>query len=140
MIHFSEQDKDRFQQYIEKTDDDCWLWIGGKHHNGYGQFWLDGRSRRAHVVALLFEGITVPRGLECHHICEHRNCVNPSHINLVSHTTNLQIAGVNKRQTHCKRGHPLYGYNLGYDGKGQKKCKACNRMHAANSVERRKYV
>jgi hypothetical protein len=36
-----------------------------------------------------------------------------------------------RAQTHCKRGHPLFGYNLSINTQGYRGCRTCHRAHNA---------
>src|SRR5713101_5307016 len=44
-----ESDESRFWRQVQKTDS-CWLWTGGRT-NGYGRFWLTGKTVMAHRLA-----------------------------------------------------------------------------------------
>jgi hypothetical protein len=73
----------RFWTKVDKTHS-CWLWLGSKGTNGYGQFAKDGVMKRAHRVAweLLIGPITPGRVLD--HRCHVRHCVNPAHLQEVT--------------------------------------------------------
>ena len=66
---------------------DCWLWTGHCNQFGYGVVKHRGadRDRMAHLV--LYEQLVgaVPDGLELDHLCRVRNCVNPDHLEPVTH-------------------------------------------------------
>ena len=85
-----EMTKKRFNARVLVTDG-CWIWSAGrKGQHGYGGFWFGGRNVYAHRVALLLEGIDVPRDkLVCHH-CDNPICVRPSHLYVGTYKTNAE--------------------------------------------------
>lgn len=95
---------DRFWSKVEKTEE-CWLWKGAKHKNGYGSIVLDGRrlSRKYSTpsrVAWILERGMVPCGMEvCHH-CDNPECVRPEHLFLGSHSDNMQDMARKGRQAY----------------------------------------
>lgn len=71
----------------------CWLWRAGKTAAGYGQFGkgrLPGGSHRAHRLAYWLVIGPVPDGKELDHLCRNRACVNPAHLEPVSHGENVR--------------------------------------------------
>ena len=76
---------------IQETPSGCWEWTGSLDSSGYGQVVWQTRKYRPH--RLLFEaraGAPLAEGLEVDHLCECRRCVNPSHLQAVSHAENLR--------------------------------------------------
>lgn len=128
--------QDRFFTKIASTDD-CWLWAGTLSDRGYPTFYV-GRMRRAHIISYeMFVG-EVPKGLELDHTCRNRACVNPGHLEPVTHHENCK-RGVGSR-THCPQNHELTPentrtYPTAYGGVNRQ-CVTCSRTRA--SEQRRK--
>lgn len=72
-------------------------------------------GRTAHRV--VYETVVgpVPEGLELDHLCRNRGCVNPAHLEPVTHQENMR-RGHWGMKTHCPQGHPYEGDNLVRDG------------------------
>lgn len=65
--------------------------------------------------------------LQCDHLCEVRNCVNPSHLVAAKKVENMARAkayGAMKK-THCGRGHELIGDKVYQHANGEQYCKTC---------------
>src|SRR5688572_29952552 len=69
----------------------CWLWEGRVCPRGYGYFGHN--SQRCHRVLWVALNGPVPEGLELDHLCRVRNCVNPAHLEPVTHAENMRRAG-----------------------------------------------
>lgn len=109
----------------------CWPWLGYLQPSaGYG---MHGR-RLAHRVAYELAVGPIPQGLELDHLCRNRGCVNPAHLEPVTHRTNaLRGEGVgarNARMSGCPCGRP---YDL-VDG-GKRRCRPC-RYRQQNAARR----
>jgi hypothetical protein len=66
----------------EKYDVDaggCWNWKGARNEKGYGNARQGRTVKRAHLV--VYEALIgpAPAGMEFHHVCRNRLCVNPQH-------------------------------------------------------------
>ena len=144
---------DRFMEKImPEPNSGCWLWLGALNNLGYGVMGVgsayDGtrRTALAHAVAWeLFEG-GVPDHLDLDHKCRVPSCVNPGHLEIVTHRENI-LRGKNcshrsegkwKRQTHCQRGHLLSGTNLYVAPNKTRNCRACRRSANRRYLERNK--
>lgn len=107
----------------------CWLWSGTVNEKGYGRVRFGGRSGApAHRSVWIALGGHIPDGLEMDHLemdhlCRVRGCVNPAHLEPVTHAENNRRAAA--AQTHCKQGHEFTEDNL-ISGP-QRRCKACHR-------------
>jgi HNH endonuclease len=93
---------ERFTAKYEVMPGGCWEWIGAIGNDGYGHIWADGRLVGAHRIAYELHVDTIPKGMEMHHICGRRSCVNPAHLVPV---TRLQHRDLD-RHLICSRGHP----------------------------------
>ncbi len=88
---------DRFNNRWTADHTGCWVWNGRLNDDGYGVLdlsWRRGgpKSRSAHRLAYeLFVG-PIPDGLEIDHLCAVRRCVNPAHLEAVTHAENVRRA------------------------------------------------
>lgn len=102
-------------------EDGCWGWTGSPNGNGYGHARVDGKTYVAHRYVYQSTVGPIPEGLQLDHLCRNRMCVNPSHLEPVTHRENVLRgqghAAINARKTHCSCGLPLefrYGQRLCY--------------------------
>ena len=101
----------------------CWLWLGGLH-KGYGCFQsVSGKTIAAYKWAYEFFVGEVPIGLELDHKCRNKTCVNPQHLEPVTHAENMYRV----RKTHCSRGHPLEPARSP-SWKGYQTCYECRKL------------
>jgi len=63
---------------------DCILHDGPVNPSGYGLTKYEGRTRKAHVAAVLAGGRKIPKGWHVHHACGVKLCVNPEHLRILS--------------------------------------------------------
>ena len=117
----------------------CWMYNGSINTQGYAQ--LEQRQStgyrkvyRIHRVAYEIKYGEIPSSLELDHLCRVRSCVNPKHLEAVSHKVNMQrgIAGIingfrQLAKTHCKHGHEYSGNNFSITVKGHRRCRICER-------------
>jgi hypothetical protein len=83
--------EERFWCKVDKQEDGCWHWLGSKNKpGGYGRF----RIGMARIVAHRFsyELLVGPigDGLEIDHLCCNPGCVNPAHLETVTHRENMR--------------------------------------------------
>lgn len=100
-----------FWSRVQKTET-CWNWIGiqipiakgSRHIYGVMNFRREGRrfNVKAHRIAKALTSGDKP-AFQIDHICKNKLCVNPEHLEWVTHAENRRRA----RLKICKRGHDL---------------------------------
>jgi hypothetical protein len=68
----------------------CWIWQGAANNKGYGLVNRNKRLKLAHVLYYeKFKGL-VPKDKELDHLCRVNLCINPDHLEAVTHTENMR--------------------------------------------------
>jgi HNH endonuclease len=128
---------DKFWSLVQKNER-CWLWNGAMHNNGYGRV----GQMYAHRYAYRLLVGDIPSGREIDHLCGNRRCVNPAHLEPVSHHENLlrgnSFSGVESRKTHCPAGHPYDLLNTYISKAGSRHCRTCHRNRAQQQSQARR--
>ncbi|MFF4479470.1 HNH endonuclease signature motif containing protein [Streptomyces sp. NPDC001520] len=123
----------------------CVIWTGSLlKSGGYGQINVNGGSRRVHRVAYELMVGPIPDGKVLDHVCHnrdvtcaggdgclHRRCINPHHLEPVSHGENARRSrhtsnSKNASKERCDAGHPFDEANT-YVRRdtGTRQCKQC---------------
>lgn len=115
----------------------CWMWTGepARAKCGYGQFALvvDGRRRTVRAHRFSYELLVgpIPEGLEPDHLCRVPLCVNPAHLEPVTHRENMlrgnTFAAMQAAVIECPQGHLYDEANTYVDSQGKRHCRACDR-------------
>lgn len=71
-------------------DGDCLRWTGLIRANGYGKISVQGRLVYVHRLAYEVAKGPIPDGLEIDHLCRVRDCINPDHLEAVTHAENVR--------------------------------------------------
>lgn len=117
--------EERFHdKYIVDVSTGCWLWCGRVGQNGYAEFNLGGGKKLAHRVFYEHAIGRVPEGLELDHLCRVRHCVNPHHLEPVTHAENVRRGLKGILATACKYGHAHTEENIRLS-RGRRVCRAC---------------
>jgi hypothetical protein len=118
----------RFMSHVDKTDR-CWLWTGAATGSirKYGVFAPGGGAVNVYAHRWMYEHAvgSIPEGLEIDHLCRVYLCVNPEHLEPVTHKENRRRA----RLKVCGRGHDLTDpANERWDENGNRRgCRVCHR-------------
>ena len=129
MIVTPQQLKNFEAKYIPVPFSGCWLWTAALNNDGYARFFPYARGYKAAFEH--WKG-SVPEGKEIDHICGVRCCVNPAHLQAITHKENIAKSGAwefNRKKTHCPKGHPYSGDNLYMYGTNRQ-CLICRRARS----------
>lgn len=120
----------------------CWDHVNRPKRDGYRRIVFEGRQISLH--RLVYETLRgpIPTNYEIDHLCRHRGCCNPWHLEPVTGRINIlrgaSVSAENARKTHCPSGHPYSGSNLRVDDTGRRYCRACARERQRKYRSRKK--
>lgn len=114
----------------------CWIWQKCTKAKGYGARIYskkdggDGKTYPAHKVYWMMKhGASIP-GMDIHHLCRIKACVNPDHLQALAHVEHCIITRKEDdhrgKLTHCKHGHPFDAENTVIRKDGMRRCKPCS--------------
>ncbi len=133
----------RFWPKVEAGDPDyCWEWLSGGDGYGYGRFYDGERQVKAHRWAYEYLVGPIPEGMRIDHLCRNRGCVNPRHMEVVTHKENTlrgtAPTAINAHKSACLRGHPFDYANTWIAADGGRRCRACNCIRQRQTQARAK--
>ena len=105
----------------------CWEWLGSTDR-GYGKTGDTVGERRAHRAVWTELMGPIPDGMTLDHLCHNRACVNPEHMEVVTHEENSRRAVAFKTAGGRMCGadlHPMTPENRTPDSK----CRCCRRIY-----------
>lgn len=74
-----------------KQEGDCRLWTGSLTNRGYGKIMVKGKpSYSVHRLAYEIAKGPIPDNLEIDHLCNNKRCINPAHLETVTHAENIR--------------------------------------------------
>lgn len=112
---------DRIKERAEADGNDCWIWQGTVNERGYGTLSFGGTTLFAHRLSYVaFRGEFDP-SFDVDHLCRVTKCVNPEHLEPVTHLENMRRGSIAQAAT-CKRGH-TFGEER--DAQGKRMCATC---------------
>jgi hypothetical protein len=151
---------DLLSKFIIDPETGCWRWKYKPNKGGYGRLRVCSKrtntSFAAHRLAYLKWVGPIADGLVVDHKCRNRSCINPEHLEVVTHKENirrsnltrqrarhegwkthndsrLRMSGTGHRKegegakrTHCRRGHPFVGANVMPRANGNRRCRKCH--------------
>ncbi len=80
----------RFGAKVQRRGDGCWEWTGARSTRGYGRFNMWGTNVYAHRFAYQMLVGPIFKTHELDHLCRNHWCVNPEHLEPVTHRDNVK--------------------------------------------------
>lgn len=140
---------DRVEWLLSKTrkEGTCLVWVLSKSRLGYGQVGrgvgkpTDGRYGSGFAHRQLWELLNGPvrAGYELDHLCRNPSCINPTHLEVVTHGENLRrgLRGVVLRGPNCRHCGQAYATSL-ENGKLRRRCRNCFNQYRRTWRERQR--
>lgn len=89
------------------TPEGCYLWQGGNsgtgRGGGYPRMKLDGGTVAVHIAMWVCEHGPIPPRKQLDHTCNQRMCVNPAHLEMVTHKENQRRRDMRRAATQLNK-------------------------------------
>lgn len=82
---------ERLAMNSERQPNGCIFWTGTLNHYGYGVFNFRCTYYYAHRVAVELAGRVIPKGYQVNHRCRTPQCMNPEHLEVLSHADHCRV-------------------------------------------------
>jgi hypothetical protein len=144
-INYGDKILEHFWDFVEVDQElGCWIWKGARRTNGihgtYGGFWFENKLVLAHRFSYEVNKGKIAKGLELDHSCKNTLCVNPNHLEAITHEENCDRGNSMTKNfvTHCIRGHRFTeDYKISKNRRGRQ-CKICKNLRDSKA-KRLKY-
>ncbi len=113
---------DRFLSKVNVIEDGCWNWSAQISELGYSCFSIKAEPISGHRFIYEYYYGEIPKGLEVHHICENKQCVNPNHLKALT----VKVHNKEHAKTECPQGHDYNDENTYITKEGWRHCKECH--------------
>lgn len=116
------------KKYTEDPASGCWIWHAATSSTGYAAF--NGGDGPVLGHRWIYERAVgaIPEGMQIHHVCETRTCVNPEHLKLMDPSAHASLhAAETREKTHCTHGHRYTSENTYVTPDGWRQCRVCKR-------------
>lgn len=141
----------RFWAKVNKTKG-CWEWLAYKGKHGYGVCSLGGTTYLVHRLAYAEANsmdIEDLKGLQVHHTCHNKVCVNLDHLQVMTQQEHNKEPdssfSLNSAKTHCPHGHEYTPENIyrqtrkNKNGVAGRQCRECTLARTKTARAKTRY-
>ncbi len=91
--------RQRLYSRAEVDNNGCFIWQGTRRAE-YGSLYVDGRRVYAHRLSYELHIDELDEGEVIHHVCEQKLCVNPLHLEKLTHSEHMAMHQARRFQTY----------------------------------------